>query len=145
MIIEKLPLDTRKRFEESMENNRKIPKTSDVIDRIQASLRTLELLNVDAKQQEKGSSKALQSKQTEKAIKSFASTKQPESNFDTNPKTGKSSQQSCVLCTKPHSIRPCPDFLKKAVCERSQTAKDKNLCYNCLLSIQSYDRSMSQH
>ena len=42
--------------------------------------------------------------------------------------------RSCTLCSKPHDLDECPEFLKKPLTERRNFVKEKGLCFGCYSS-----------
>ncbi|KAJ8910134.1 hypothetical protein NQ315_003505 [Exocentrus adspersus] len=47
----------------------------------------------------------------------------------------KGSVKNCFMCSNPHPLYKCPEFLTLTPNERFQLAKNKNLCINCLSNI----------
>lgn len=138
LSIEKLPIETRKEFEKKVAKSSKdyLPSTQDVIDQIQISMRTLELIQSNSLDNQID----LQSKQSKshKSIKSLYFTKE-KSNPNSKPTSRTSSMNSnhqkeikCALCTANHSIRTCSKFLEMSIEERISTIKRLELCFNCL-------------
>ena len=52
-----------------------------------------------------------------------------ERNQERRPSPNKS---KCFLCSKPHELENCPEFLKMSVEERTAFARTKGLCFACL-------------
>lgn len=121
LATEKLPDDTRKEFEKSAAQTENIPSTKDVSERIQASLKTLEVLESTKEQKCEKSliqqSKSPQSQSTWRSIQ-VSSIQQNE--------------EACVLCSDNHSIRACTRFLEMSIQDRISTAERLKLCFNCL-------------
>ena len=132
LTIEKLPDETTKEFEKKISEKDKqyLPTVKDVIDQIQTSMRTLELI-----QPNEIHTKLLNS-QSHRSIKSLHFEKE---NNDSNsePSSRSSSVNSnhqtevkWALCHAfNHSIRKCYKFL--SIQKRISTAKRLNLCFNC--------------
>lgn len=142
VAIEKLSNETRKEFEKSIGQKQELPTFKDVCDRIQLSIRTLELLNLDEGESGTGRDcspkllKELQSKSqqsTRKSIKSLHMTKgKIERATRDSSNQSKSNSMKCALCGDEHSIRSCSSFLALSTQERVAKAGELKLCYNCL-------------
>ncbi|XP_055308629.1 uncharacterized protein LOC129572643, partial [Sitodiplosis mosellana] len=146
LAIEKLTPETRKEFEKSAVQKKELPTVSDVTQRIQQSLRTLELLTSEEKSNTTNPSKPFNS-DTKKSVKSFHSKAKSTSSINTesrssSPKPTKASK--CVLCSLGHLIYSCPNFLAKSVQERSTDVIRLKLCFNCLSETHSKSKCLSK-
>lgn len=140
LVIEKLPPETRKEFEKDAVLNQNLPSVKDVDDRIQNSLRTLELLESTKAEKTNESQQSKQSKEkvNHNSIKSFHFSKGKNeaisrpSTRDSSLSSNRENEVKYTSCSKKHSISVCPNFLAMSIYERANRVKSWNLCFNCL-------------
>ncbi|XP_055306864.1 uncharacterized protein LOC129571127 [Sitodiplosis mosellana] len=130
LAIEKLPLETRKEFERGAVQKEELPTVSDVTQRIEQSLRTLELLKTEEK-----SNQSKPNSETKKSVKLLHMKTKPTQMTKPENRTSSPKQTNpmkCPLCSLEHAVYSCPEFLAKSAQERSADVVRLKLCFNCL-------------
>ena len=61
-----------------------------------------------------------------------------------NGKNWKPKPTACPLCSKGHTLAACSEFMKLTPPERLAVARDKKLCFNCLLEKRHFSRKCEQ-
>lgn len=112
LVVQKLDPETHKEWEEFayQKSNDELPKWSELENFLQSKFRTLELVT------QSQPAYAYKGKVTER---SFA--------------VSNVQAKSCVMCNEEHTISHCREFIKLTPSERSDYAKQNNLCFNCLI------------
>lgn len=109
IVVSKLDMETRKLWEQSLDDSSSIPTYKDLQSFLERQFRALEMY----------ASKAKPVPQTQKVtnIKSFAT----------------KIENTCTYCSLNHYICHCKDFASRSVPERQDFVKKNNICFNCLV------------
>ena len=100
----------------------------------------VEKLNEENDKNDKGTfSKAGKRNRKDKSTRSFNNTIK-----EKEEKSGKINPKLCALCSKPHDLNECDEFMKKPLDDRKDFVREKGLCFGCLrpghISSKCYER-----
>ena len=110
IIIRKWDPETNKLYEQSLKNSHEIPNFGDLLEFLTRRFQSLASISV----------------------------KKNTNNIETNRfSKQQTSKEVCSICKGSHALYMCLKFKSLPVAERAKTARDKNLCLNCL----NHDRS----
>lgn len=146
LVIERLPTETRREFENSLKQSQEFPSTEIVNDQIQKSLRILELLE-SSEMAKLTDSHSKELNEKAKTVKSLHFTKGTLQNTSKLPSSDLNSnfEIKCVLCDLDHSIRNCSKFLEMPIIEKRAAVDRLKLCFDCLSSNHLKPRCLSRH
>lgn len=117
IITSKLDTESIKQWEQSLGASTSIPTFEMLQTHLETRFRTMEMVDMATKKENKKPNAQLLNKQTN--IKTYTTT--------TNNYT------KCTFCTQTHYIFNCKQFCKLEISQRQEFVKNNNLCFNCLV------------
>lgn len=121
LIAQKLDVQTRKEWEQSLKSSTEIPSCSEMFSFLERTFRTLESIN--------DGYPTISKQKSDKVNKSFSHNKKTSCH---SGKFSKTNAFSCIYCEKPHSLSKCFKFLALPLHSKNEFLVLKKVCRNCL-------------
>ncbi|XP_053611107.1 uncharacterized protein LOC128675613 [Plodia interpunctella] len=116
ILVSKLDLESRKLWEQSLENSIEIPTYEDLNSFLEKRFRAMEMVSL-SQPPPRSTTKLTQQTSKVTNVKSFAT------EIDT----------TCTYCSQKHYVCHCKGFASLPVNERQDFIKKNNICFNCLV------------
>lgn len=108
LVEQRMDSDSFKSWEQTREKPEEVPTFAKLSIFLQSRFRTLEIVS-------ESNEKATPNKPQQKNVQSFHT-----------------SQKGCFVCSGPHRMHQCPQFLKMTTDSRRHFVESRSLCFNCL-------------